>query len=83
LMMPNVNGYQVIAAVRELPRKPAVIVVTAQIPKQTVGVEADVVHAIIQKPFDLNALGSLMIDIARAMYAERTKVPARVDIRAT
>src|ERR1700737_2186155 len=47
LMMPKVNGYQVIAALRKLPRRPAVIVVTAQTPKEMAGVETDVVRAVI------------------------------------
>jgi DNA-binding response OmpR family regulator len=74
LMMPKVNGYQVIEALRELPRRPAVIVLTAQGSRQTVGVaDGNVVHAVIQKPFDLNELMALLVKTAQAMRDERRK----------
>ena len=36
LMMPKVNGFQVIEVLRELPRRPAVIVLTAQGPAEKI-----------------------------------------------
>ncbi len=74
LMMPKVNGYQVIEALRELPRRPAVIVLTAQGARQTEDVaDGTVVHAVIHKPFDLNELMALLVETARAMREERQK----------
>lgn len=74
LMMPKLNGYQVIEALRELPRRPAVIVLTAQGSKQTPDiVEGGVVHAVIQKPFDLDELAKLLAQTAIAMHEKRRK----------
>jgi DNA-binding response OmpR family regulator len=77
LMMPKLNGYQVIEALRELPRRPAVIVLTAQGSNQTEAVaDGNVVHAVIQKPFDINELTTLLVDTATAMHAERSRKAA-------
>ena len=74
LMMPKVNGYQVIEALRELPRRPAVIVLTAQGARQTEGVaDGNVVHAVIHKPFDVYELMALLVETAQAMREERQK----------
>ncbi len=74
LMMPKVNGYEVIAALRELPKRPVVIVLTAQGARQTeTVVDGTVVHAVIQKPFDLTELSTLIADTAKAIHAERKK----------
>lgn len=62
LMMPKVNGYQVIDALREMEDRPQVIVVTAQGAKTTTGIEdGEVVRAVIHKPFDLDDVTSLLI----------------------
>ena len=72
LMMPKVNGFQVIEVLRELPRRPAVIVLTAQGARQTEGLaDGNVVHAVIHKPFDLNELMALLVETAQAMRDER------------
>jgi len=74
LMMPKVNGFQVIEALRQLPRRPAVIVLTAQGSKQTEDIaDGTVVHAVIQKPFDLHELMNLLVETARAMREERSR----------
>jgi DNA-binding response OmpR family regulator len=74
LMMPKVNGYEVIAALRELPMRPAVIVLTAQGARQTEGVaDGDVVQTVIHKPFDLNELMGLLEETGQAMYEQRKK----------
>lgn len=65
LMMPKVNGYQVIDALREMEERPQVIVVTAQGAKTTTGIEdGEVVRAVIHKPFDLDDVTSLLITAA-------------------
>ena len=65
LMMPKLNGYQVIDALREMEERPQVIVVTAQGAKTTTGIEdGEVVRAVIHKPFDLDDVTSLLITAA-------------------
>jgi CheY-like chemotaxis protein len=72
LMMPRVTGHEVIEALESMTQKPAVIVLTAQGAKQVEGVENNkVVHALVHKPFELDALSSLLIDTARTMYERR------------
>ena len=65
LMMPKLNGYQVIDALRQMEDRPQVIVVTAQGAKTTMGIEdGEVVRAVIHKPFDLDDVTSLLISAA-------------------
>jgi DNA-binding response OmpR family regulator len=74
LMMPKVDGYEVLAAVRELPRRPAVIVLTAQGPaERKVVPDGNLVRAVIQKPFDLEELSRLLAETAHAVRQERRK----------
>ena len=61
LMMPKVNGYQVIEELRAMEQRPEVIVVTAQGVKTTAGIGDGVVRAVIHKPFDLDDVTSLLI----------------------
>jgi DNA-binding response OmpR family regulator len=74
LMMPKVNGYEVIEALRELPKRPAVIVLTAQGARQTEGVaDGNVVHAVVHKPFDLEQFMDLLVETAQAVREERLR----------
>jgi two-component system response regulator VanR len=61
LMMPRVNGFQVIEALRARPQRPRVIVITAQGTKQIEALDFTVVHAVLHKPFDLPALQKVML----------------------
>ena len=63
LMMPRVNGFQVIEALREREKRPRVIVVTAQGAKQVDALDYTIVHAVLHKPFDLPALQKVMLDV--------------------
>ena len=72
LMMPKMDGHEVIAALREMPERPAVIVLTAQGTKQVEGVENnEVVDALVHKPFELDYLSSLLIETAQSRYRAR------------
>jgi DNA-binding response OmpR family regulator len=65
LMMPKLNGYQVIEVLRKMKDRPQVIVVTAQGAKTTTGIEDGVVvRAVIHKPFDLDDVTSMLISAA-------------------
>jgi CheY-like chemotaxis protein len=61
LMLPRVNGFQVLTAIQELPRRPKVIVLSAiarhfqdRFPEETV---------VLQKPFDLARLDEILLTL--------------------
>ena len=69
LMMPGMNGWQFVAAVRGDPRLRAnPIVVTTVVPEDAPWA----VDAILQKPFDLDTLVQMI-----ERYGSRTAVPAQ------
>jgi DNA-binding response OmpR family regulator len=68
LMMPRLNGYELVTALRTFARRPAVIIATAMTDSVLGMLEADLVHSIIRKPFDIEMVGSLMA----AVVAERS-----------
>ena len=60
LMMPRVNGYELVSAVRTFPQRPAVVIATAMTDSLIGLLDAEIVHTIIRKPFDIEIVGSLM-----------------------
>ncbi|HEX3581464.1 MAG TPA: response regulator [Thermoanaerobaculia bacterium] len=70
LMMPVLNGYELLPHLRLMQSRPAVLVVTAMVGDRYLQLDADLVTAIIPKPFDPENFGSLMAQLAGAM-AER------------
>ena len=72
LMMPNVDGYALIDHVAQLPRpRPAVIVISAGDSAAFRRLDGSLVHSIVRKPFDIDALGDLISAAARTMAEER------------
>ena len=83
LMMPVMNGYELIPHIRMMPKRPAVLVVTAMMGDRFLELDADVVTAIIHKPFDTETFGSLIAQVAGAMsdrrrIAQALRAPADV-----
>jgi two-component system capsular synthesis sensor histidine kinase RcsC len=74
LMMPNVDGYEVIDFLkRRNNRHPAVIVVSAGESGALRQLDASMVHSIVRKPFDIDVLGDLISAAARSKSgAERS-----------
>jgi len=62
LMMPRVDGFGVIAHIKEHPTrpKPIVLVITAYADQKFKQVDADIVAGVIRKPFEVAELGSLV-----------------------
>jgi CheY-like chemotaxis protein len=60
LMMPRVNGYELVTAVRTFPQRPAVVIATAMTDSLIGLLDAEIVHSVIRKPFDIEIVGSLM-----------------------
>ena len=79
LMMPIVNGYDVIEFVRGMARRPAIIVVSAMESDAYLALDPDVVTAIVRKPFDVELLGAAITQTAAGM-AKATGRPRPVDL---
>ena len=77
LMMPRMSGYEVIDRLRELPRRPAVIAITATSDIVTRDIDTDVVQSVVRKPFDIDVIANLIIDCSRALRQARTTTPPR------
>ena len=67
LMMPRVNGYEVLDKLREFQRRPAVIVATAMGGAYLRDLDGRVVHSIVRKPFDLELMTILITNLVRSM----------------
>ncbi len=71
LMMPNVDGYQVIDHVRQLPgQHPAIILVSAADTAALRKLDGSIVHSVIRKPFDIDVLSDLISAAAESRSVE-------------
>ena len=70
LMMPRVNGYELVTALGGFPKRPTVVIASAMTDSLIDMLDAQIVHSIIRKPFDIEVVGALM----SAIVAERLKV---------
>jgi DNA-binding response OmpR family regulator len=62
LMMPRMNGYEVLERLRGRADRPFVILVSAQSDYANLGLDPAIVHSILRKPFDIEFL----VDLVRA-----------------
>ena len=60
LMMPRLNGYDLVTALRAFPQRPAIVIATAMTDSLVGLLDAEIVHTIIRKPFDIEMVGALM-----------------------
>lgn len=68
LMMPSVDGYSVIDAVRDLHgRRPAIIVITAADSSAIRQLDGTLVHSVLRKPFDIDVLQDLVQAAAKSV----------------
>ena len=65
LMMPRVDGAAVIAHLQSTQRVVPVIVCTAMGPRHTPEFDAKIVRAVVRKPFDIEHLTSVVIELIR------------------
>jgi CheY-like chemotaxis protein len=74
LMMPNIDGYDVIDHIRtsSMPH-PAIIVITAGDTASIRRLDPGMVHSVLRKPFDIDVLGDLIIAAAQTMAKERAE----------
>ena len=79
LMMPNVDGFELIEHVKERGgKRPAIIVVSAADSAAFRRLDPVMVHSIIRKPFDINVLVDLITAAAESVAAEEAEGPANV-----
>lgn len=63
LMMPRLNGYELVTAIRGFSQRPTLVIATAMTDSLIDMLDAEIVHSIIRKPFDIEIVGSLMAAI--------------------
>ena|SRR5438132_9949314 len=80
LMMPRVSGFQLIEKISALQPRPTVIVATALTNGDVARIDDSMIRRVIRKPFDLDALATVLIDTASeiADHPTITKVPPAV-----
>jgi len=79
LMMPNVNGYDLIDFVRDSTRpRPAIIVITAGDTSLIRRLDPTMVHSVLRKPFDIDVLGDLISAAAQSMDEQRATSDSNV-----
>jgi two-component system response regulator VanR len=66
MMMPRVDGPGVVEFLSRLPRRPTVIVISAGDPTELRRLDPAVVHSIVRKPFDIDALADLVLAASRS-----------------
>ena len=80
LMMPLMNGYEVVERVAQMEDRPGLIVVTAMTDTYVSGLDGNVVHSIVRKPFDVEMLRGVLTELA-AVLREAKRTDNVVDIR--
>jgi DNA-binding response OmpR family regulator len=63
LMMPRLNGYELVDGMSRHAERPAIVIATAMTDSLIGLLDATIVHSIIRKPFDIEMLGDLMTEI--------------------
>lgn len=84
LMLPRVNGWQVLEHIEEKGCAGCVVIVSAGSDSDLAKVDASIVRKVIQKPFDVNELEQILASIHRdaegapvVASSERLKVAAK------
>lgn len=64
LMMPRINGFELIEQLRASERHPTIFIVTAMTETYLADLDEGVAHNIIRKPFDVDEVGKLIAEAA-------------------
>ena len=67
LMMPLMNGYELVERVAAMDERPGLIVVTAMTDTYVSGLDGNIVHSIVRKPFDVEMLRGVLTELATAL----------------
>jgi CheY-like chemotaxis protein len=79
LMMPRMSGYDVIPHLRSLMPRPAVLVLTAMTGERFLELDADVVTAIMHKPFDTDFFADMLTTLSEQMAQRRSALERGAD----
>jgi DNA-binding response OmpR family regulator len=71
LMMPRLNGYDLVQNMRSHEERPMIVVATAMTDTLIGQLDPEIVHSILRKPFDIEVVGALMTELLTAMTAKR------------
>src|SRR5688500_13809006 len=66
LMMPLMNGYELVERLAAVEDRPGLVVVTAMSDTYIQGLDGNVVHSIVRKPFDVEMLRGVLTELARS-----------------
>ena len=67
LMMPRLNGYDLVERLGELQNRPAVVIVTAMPDIYIATLDMRFVRAVVRKPFDIDVLGAILLESTRSI----------------
>lgn len=80
LMMPLMNGYELVERVAKMAERPGLIVVTAMTDAFVNNLDGNIVHSIVRKPFDVEMLRGVLTELA-AVIREAKRGDNVVDFR--
>lgn len=80
LMMPRLNGYDLVARMKQLPERPFVIIATAMTDALVSQLDATIVQSVIRKPFDITLLGSLLVQLSDTMRQRRDEQASKTAV---
>ena len=79
LMMPRMSGYEVLQQITDLPHRPAIVVVTAMNDAHLPRLDSSVVSSILRKPFDIEMLAAILMELADAKKARERSANNVID----
>ena len=71
LMMPRLNGYDLLREIETYREPPTVLMVTAMSDAHTRTLNSKLIHSIVRKPFDVDEVGALIGALLRELDAQR------------
>jgi len=74
LMMPRLNGYDLLRELETSREPPTVVMVTAMSDAHTRDLDSKLIHSIVRKPFDVEEIGMLIGDVIRELQI-KTEAP--------
>ena len=76
LMMPRMSGYELVQQISTMQPRPTVIVATAMMNGEAATLDDSLVRRVIRKPFDVNAVATVLIETARSLTEASPTEPA-------
>lgn len=71
LMMPRMNGYELLERIATMNPRPTVIVATAMANSDVAGLDESMVRRVLRKPFDINAVATALVEAAKQVAAQK------------